>query len=76
MSSFRDRSHPMVRLCEHALAVRHWTKRRRLSNVARSAMEAWKVPRGRNGWIRPVAVIGARVKRSLRKINLHNEAIL
>ena len=25
---------------------------------------------------RPVAVIGARVKRSLRKINLHDEAIL
>lgn len=31
---------------------------------------------GMNGGKRPVAVIGARVKRSLRKINLHNEAIL
>src|SRR5690606_24363695 len=30
-----------------------WTKRRRPSNVSHSAMEAWKVPRGRNGWIRP-----------------------
>ena len=50
-------SHPKVTLCEQALAAWLWTKQRRLSNVSHSAMEAWKVPRGRNGWIRPTTVL-------------------
>lgn len=48
---------PEIKVPETGGVVRRaLDERRRLSNVARGAMEAWKVPRGRNGWIRPVAV--------------------
>lgn len=62
--------------------VQDWTKRRRLSNVSHSAMEAWKVPRGRNGWIRPVVAgrapqnwtTSAGVKPSLRLMTPDGDA--
>lgn len=47
---------PEIKVPETGGVVRRaLDERRRLSNVARGAMEAWKVPRGRNGWIRPFA---------------------
>lgn len=45
---------PEIKVPETGGVVRRaLDERRRLSNVARGAMEAWKVPRGRNGCIRP-----------------------
>ena len=45
---------PEIKVPETGGVVRRaLDERRRLSNVERGAMEAWKVPRGRNGWIRP-----------------------
>lgn len=49
---------PEIKVPETGGVVRRaLDERRRLSNVARGAMEAWKVPRGRNGCIRPVAAV-------------------
>ena len=49
---------PEIKVPETGGVVRRaLDERRRLSNVARGAMEAWKVPRGRNGCIRPRAAV-------------------
>ena len=51
---------PEIKVPETGGVVRRaLDERRRLSNVARGAMEAWKVPRGRNGWIRPTRALHA-----------------